>query len=122
MTPISTDVTPVNVRSDPHPTKAELRPVRNEPKVQETKVNRITVIDPAELTEKLKKIISHMNELITDGGRGIEFSIDQALGRPLLVIKNQETGEFIRQIPGEDVVRIAHNIEKLKGFLLNKSI
>ena len=122
MTSVNTDVTQVIYRSDPIPLKAEIKPVSSEPKVQDIKHPQLNTVDPTELTARLEKIISQVNDQIKDGGRGIVFSIDQALGRPVLTVKNQETGEFIRQIPGEDVVRIAHNIEKLKGILLNKSI
>jgi hypothetical protein len=34
-------------------------------------------------------------------------------------VRSTDTGEVIRQIPNETVVRVAHNIEKVKGLLLN---
>jgi uncharacterized FlaG/YvyC family protein len=34
-------------------------------------------------------------------------------------VRSSETGEVIRQIPNEVAVRLAHNIEKVKGLLLN---
>ena len=38
------------------------------------------------------------------------------LGRSM---RSADTGEVVRQIPNEVVVRVAHNIEKMKGLLLN---
>ena len=90
--------------------------------VQLPKPIRLVNADPQELAANLQKVVEQMTELMKDGGRGVEFRVDSALGRPVLVVTNQETGELIRQLPGEDVVRIAHSIEKLKGLLLNKSI
>jgi flagellar protein FlaG len=47
------------------------------------------------------------------------FQIDEAVGGPVVTVRSAETGEVVRQIPNEVVVRIAHNIEKVKGLLLN---
>jgi uncharacterized FlaG/YvyC family protein len=44
------------------------------------------------------------------------------LGRPIVVVRKEDTGEVIRQIPNEVVVKVAHNIEALKGMLMNKKI
>jgi flagellar protein FlaG len=35
------------------------------------------------------------------------------------LLRSADTGEVARQIPNEVVVRVAHNIEKMKGLLLN---
>jgi flagellar protein FlaG len=43
--------------------------------------------------------------------------MDEALGRPVVTVKNTQSGEVIRQIPNEVVVKIAHNIEAFKGLL-----
>jgi len=36
-----------------------------------------------------------------------------------VTVTSLSTGEVIRQIPNEVVVRVAHSIEKIKGLLLN---
>jgi flagellar protein FlaG len=42
------------------------------------------------------------------------------VGAPVVTVKNADTGEVVRQLPNEVVVRIAHNIEEFKGLLHNK--
>jgi uncharacterized FlaG/YvyC family protein len=37
-------------------------------------------------------------------------------------VSNTATGEVIRQIPSEDVLRMAHQIDALKGILYNKAV
>jgi flagellar protein FlaG len=63
-----------------------------------------------------------MNAKMVDGGRGLNFSIDPALNRPIVTVTNKETGEVIRQIPNEVVIRMAHSIEDTKGLLLNAKV
>jgi uncharacterized FlaG/YvyC family protein len=37
----------------------------------------------------------------------------------VVTVVSESTGEVVRQIPNEVVVRVAHNIEKMKGFFFN---
>jgi flagellar protein FlaG len=93
------------------PAPAKVTPI---PKVE---VN----FDPERSNLNLKEAISKLNELMLSGGRGLNFTMDEKLGRPIVYVKNSQTGEIVRQIPNEVVVQIAHNIEDLKGILHNAS-
>jgi len=37
----------------------------------------------------------------------------------VVTVRSAETGEVVRQIPNETVVKVAHNIEKMKGLLFS---
>jgi flagellar protein FlaG len=63
-----------------------------------------------------------MKEAVNDGGRGLNISVDPAVGGPVVVVKNVSTGEVIRQIPNEEVVRTARNIEKFRSLFINKLV
>jgi flagellar protein FlaG len=39
----------------------------------------------------------------------------------VITVKNSSTGEVIRQIPDEALLRVAHNIDDIKGLLHNAS-
>ena len=61
--------------------------------------------------------------MMRDGGRNLSFAIDPSRkGQPVVIVRKEDTGEVIRQIPNEVVVKVAHNIEALKGLLMNKKI
>jgi flagellar protein FlaG len=40
----------------------------------------------------------------------------------VITVTDKDTGEVIRQIPTEVVVRVAHSIEKMKGLLFDQSL
>jgi len=63
-----------------------------------------------------------MNERMQDGGRGLAFKLDPSLNRPVVTVTNQETGEVIRQIPNEVIIRMARSIDQTKGNLLNAKV
>jgi flagellar protein FlaG len=78
--------------------------------------------DASEIRQNLQDAVSMLNQQMSSTKRGLGFQIDEALGGPVVTVRSSETGEVIRQIPNEVVVRIAHNIDKAKGLLLNAKV
>lgn len=79
-------------------------------------------LDTETMRKNLQEAISRINDMVRDGGRGLNFSLDEKLGRPIVMVRNLESGEVIRQIPTEVVVKVAHSIEDLKGMLHNEAV
>lgn len=71
---------------------------------------------------RLEEAISMLNERMRESNKDLSFSVDEASKRFVVSVKDQQTGEVIRQIPGESVLRVAHNIEALKGVLFEKDL
>jgi flagellar protein FlaG len=78
------------------------------------------MIDPQELQRKLEEAVKRLNEQMQDNRRQLGFSVDDRLNRQVVRVTNQETGELVRQIPSEVVIRVANSIENLKGVLFDK--
>lgn len=78
--------------------------------------------DMEQMRKNLQEAIARINEMMRDGGRELHFSIDDKLERPIIIVKNQETGEVIRQIPADVVLKVAQSIEDLKGMLHNETV
>jgi flagellar protein FlaG len=89
------------------------------PKVQAPKPVDIKV-DVEKLRASLSESLEKLNQSMRDGGRNLNFHMDESVGGPVVLVKNADTGEVVRQIPNEVVVRIAHNIEAFKGMLHNE--
>ncbi|PIT76118.1 flagellar protein FlaG [Limnohabitans sp. B9-3] len=115
----------IQPRSTPLPASSE--PVRHEPATKvaapvAAKPTTELIGDSERMRKNLDAAIEHINSVMRDGGRNLSFSIDPALGRPIVVVRKQDTGEVIRQFPNEVVIKVAHSIDALKGVLLNKEI
>lgn len=74
------------------------------------------------MKENLDQAIQQLNELMRDGGRNLSFAKDEALGITVILVKKQDTGEVIRQIPTEAAIKVAHSLKALKGLLLNEKV
>ena len=93
------------------------------PKVELKPIPKANInVDVEKLKAQLKEAIGRMNEAVADGGRGLSFSMDKAVGGPVVVVKNVSTGEVIRQIPNEEAVKTAHDIEKFRSMFINKLV
>lgn len=77
--------------------------------------------DPVKVRENLELAIEHMNKQLASSGRSLGFTFDDVLNRPVVTVKNTSTGEVIRQIPNEAVIRVAHTLDALKGLLHDES-
>ena len=88
------------------------------PKVQAPKPVAIK-FDASEVRQNIQEAVSMLNQQMASTKRGLGFQIDEAVGGPVVTVRSAETGEVVRQIPNEVIVRIAHNIDRAKGLLLN---
>lgn len=75
--------------------------------------------DPNKIQESLKEAVRILNDQVVSHSQGLGFSYDETLKTPVITVRNTETGQVIRQIPNEDVLRVAHKLEELKGLLYN---
>lgn len=79
-------------------------------------------VDPERARKSLEEAVNHLNDMMKSGNRGLNFSFDPTLKVPVVVVKNSQTGEVVRQFPNEVVIRMAHSIDEFKGMLHNTTI
>ena len=76
--------------------------------------------DANQATQNLKAAVSMLNEQMASTNRGLGFSFDESKKSAVIKVTDIKSGEVVRQIPSEDVLRMAHKIDDLKGILYNK--
>lgn len=69
--------------------------------------------------KQLEQAVQELKRTSDTAGRALGFRIDPAINGSVVTVSNLETGQVIRQIPDEVVVRVAHSIEKMKGLLFD---
>lgn len=86
--------------SFPQPTAAAEAPRSNE-----------TASAPPEPPHEAVKVAARQLETFMQSmNRYLEFRVDEDSGRTVVTVKDKSTGETIRQIPSEEVMRLAHNL------------
>lgn len=79
-------------------------------------------INPQERALEVREAIEKLNAQMRDTGRALAFSVDESLNRTVVTVTNSETGTVVRQIPDEALLRVAHNIERVKGLMQDERI
>ena len=71
---------------------------------------------------KLDEIVSHLNVKMEVRDKSLNFSVDEVSNRVMVTVTDKVSGEVVRQVPSEAILKVAHNIEALKGVLFDRSI
>jgi len=70
--------------------------------------------------EVVAKAAQQIQSFVQSMGRNLNFSIDSTTGYHIVRVTNPETGETIRQLPSEELLRIAQSFEQLNAALVNQ--
>jgi flagellar protein FlaG len=57
--------------------------------------------------DAVKAAAEQIESYLRSSGRALEFRVDGNTGRTVVSVRNPQTGELIRQIPGEETLRLA---------------
>jgi flagellar protein FlaG len=82
-----------------------------------------TAIESISYQEALKEIddaIAKLNEVLATKDHSIRFRRDETLNRSIITVVNDDTGEVVRQLPTDEMLQVARNIENLKGVLVKE--
>ena len=90
------------------------------PKAPAIKVEPL--VDPKQMRENLREAVEKLNDQVERNGRGLNFSVDDRLNRTIITVRSTATGEVVRTIPNEVVIKVAHNIEDIKGLLMDQRL
>jgi flagellar protein FlaG len=105
---------------------ASAQPEQSESSVAKVKLQAPEKVDlgfsAKEMRENIQEAIDRLNQQLKANGRDLSFQMDEEINRPIITVRNIETGEVVRQIPSEEIIRMAHSIEEGKGLLFNESL
>lgn len=69
--------------------------------------------------EQLEAAIERLNELMKEGQRSLAFSVDKELDEVVVKVMDTKTDQLIRQIPNEESLKFAKNLESVLGVIFN---
>jgi flagellar protein FlaG len=70
--------------------------------------------------EVIAKAAQQIQSFVQAMGRNLSFSIDESTGYHVVTVVNPETNEVIRQLPSEELLKIAKNMDQLKNALVSQ--
>jgi len=86
--------------------------------------NEVTATAP-----DIQSAVGQVSDFVQAQNRNLNFSFDDESQRSIVKVTDSETGELIRQIPSEEVLRLSERIQNLQsdvdstvGVLFNKEV
>jgi flagellar protein FlaG len=86
-----------------------------------------TVIKPSGVNETAQvtrdtvaKAAAQIQEFVHSMGRNLNFSVDEATGYHVVKVVNPDTGELVRQLPSEELLKISRDFQRLNNVLVSQ--
>ncbi len=80
--------------------------------------------EPATVSSQksLEIALKDVNSTLATSNTNLSFTVDPSSKRTVIEVKDGETGDTILKLPGDAILRIAANIESLKGILFDENL
>jgi len=98
---------------------ADERPVVTLPKVVEQPKQQAKPAAPIEVP-KIESVTRQIDSFLRSFGRSINFRVDPGSGQMIVSVIDATTGEIIRQVPGEDALKLAQSIEASMSAMVDE--
>jgi flagellar protein FlaG len=69
---------------------------------------------------KIESVTRQIDSFLRSINRSLDFRLDDATGQMVVTLRDASTGEVIRQVPGEEALRIAQRIENGLSLMLDE--
>ncbi|MNG18736.1 flagellar protein FlaG [compost metagenome] len=69
--------------------------------------------------DKLKTAVQEIEQFVQSVKRNLEFSIDEPSGKVVVKVIASDSGEVIRQIPNEEVLKLANSLSDASSLLFS---
>jgi len=86
-----------------------------------------TVIKPSNVDaasqptrEVVAKAAADLQQFVQSMGRNLSFSVDESTGYHVVRVINPSTGELVRQLPSEELLKISRDFQRLNNVLVSQ--
>lgn len=95
---------------------------RNESVIVPGKNNAVDNVKMPGSQKHLDKVVSNLNRVLESMDTSLQFYIHKDSGRVAVKVINNKTKEVIKEIPSEEVLRLAANMKEIAGLIIDTSI
>jgi len=70
--------------------------------------------------EVVAKAAEQLQSFVQSMGRNLSFSVDEVSGYNVVRVVNPDTGELIRQLPSDELLKISRDFQRLNNALVSQ--
>jgi len=76
-------------------------------------------VTPEKAQEALKEALEDIDSNIAQSATSLRFSVDKTTGKTIVSVVDAQTQEVVRQIPAEEIMKMARTLDRMQGLLFN---
>lgn len=78
--------------------------------------------DSQENHPSLEMVAQYLQDFVQSFNKSLQFIVDNDSGKDVIRVVDKDSGDLIRQIPSEEVLRVISNLNKATGNFLEYSV
>ena len=118
----SADSLPIPARARAAEPAAAVAVAAGRPSPSKVEPNSDTALTLEAMRESFRESVEAANERLSSRGTSISMAIDKATDTVIVQIKDQQSGDTVRQIPSQQALQISRNIERLTGIMIDQKV
>lgn len=78
--------------------------------------------EPSLTVEEIDYAVEVINDTMMLINRSLNFEVDEDNGRTVIKIIDRETGDLIKQLPSEDMLKLISHMQEMQSLLSGESV
>ena len=74
-----------------------------------------------EVQDRIDDVLAYLNNEMRMRSRQLKFGVDRQSNATVIQVVRTDTGAVIRQIPSQELLDLANNLEQLKGLMFDEA-
>lgn len=112
---MATEIRPLSESSAVHKVSID----RERQEHQKVPKSERVLLNDSLTADEIDELIGELNDVMRVMNTKISFSIDTETNRPVIQVSDKDTGELIRQIPPEELMRVSQRLSDVLGILFD---
>ena len=92
-------------------------PIEEISRIEQVEGRSLEIASATFSIERVRDMVRELEAALPKASNSLSFRVDDVLNRPVITVFDKNSGEVVRTLPSDEVVRVMHNIDKMRGIL-----
>lgn len=79
-----------------------------------------TTVEHSAQQKDMPELVVKIDKFVQSLSTKISFSVDGQTGKSIIIVREKDTGNVIRQIPQKEMLELARKLEQISGIIFNR--
>ena len=94
-----------------------IEPIEQMARIENVEDRSLKIASDAFSLDRIREKVAELEQALPKVSNALSFTVDEVLNRAVITVIDKKSGEVVRTLPSEEVLRFVHNVEKLRGVI-----